>query len=97
MFLTTVVRNTSQYCSELLQPSWSTQMIAVLPPRDLATSAVPSPVPPATGMITSAHCETKLLAIALPLFWSVKDSANVPFFDAFVLSRTWTFLLFCLL
>jgi hypothetical protein len=26
MFLTTVVRKTSQYCSALLQPSWSTQM-----------------------------------------------------------------------
>src|SRR4029453_4934580 len=79
MFLTTVVRKTSQYCDALLQPSWSTQTTETLPPQHLAASAGPRAGPPATGMITSAPCETKLLAIALPLFWSVKDSANVPF------------------
>ena len=51
-------------------------MTETLPPDALATSAVPRPVPPATGMITSAPWATNVLVIDLPLFWSVKLSAK---------------------
>lgn len=53
MFFTTVVRKTEQYCGTLSQPSRSTQITAYSP-DSAAAAAVPRPVPPATGMITSA-------------------------------------------
>ena len=39
MFLTTVVRNTAQYCGALMQPSVSTQMHADLAAAGLAAAA----------------------------------------------------------
>src|SRR3954453_5969586 len=96
--LVTLARNTSQYCAALTQPSVSTHMTETLPPEALAAAAEPMPVPPATGKITSAPCEMKAWEIDLPLFWSVKDCANVPAFCLFSSQpRTCTVLFFCLL
>ena len=79
MFFTTVERNTEQYCAALTQPSWSTQITEYLPPDCCAPAAVPRPVPPATGMMTSAFCPVNWSDSRLPAFWSVNEPANEPF------------------
>ena len=62
-----------------------------------APAAVPRPVPPATGMITSAFCATNWSDSRLPPFWSVKEPANEPFCAALSQPSTLTFLLLALL
>src|SRR6266545_2479087 len=91
MFFTTVDRNTEQYCGALLQPSWSTQITEYLPPDCCAPAAVPKPVPPATGMITSAFCAMNWSDSRLPAFWSVNEPANEPFWVVLSQPSTLTF------
>src|SRR2546421_6042971 len=97
MFLTTVDRKTGQYWLALLQPSWSTQTTLYLPPDCCAPAAVPRPVPPATGMITSAPWATNWSDSRRPAFWSTKELANEPFCAALSQPSTLTFLLLTLL
>src|SRR2546423_14429488 len=97
MFLTTVERNTEQYCWALTQPSWSTQITLYAPLDCWAPAAVPRPVPPATGMITSAFCATNWSDRRLPPFWSVNEPANEPFCAALSQPSTLTFLPLALL
>ncbi len=95
---TTLLRNT-QYCAgTLTQPSVSTHMTLTLPLVAMAACPAPSPAPPATGKIMSAPCWMNSWLICSPLFWSVKDWANVPaFWFCSSQPSTWTFLPFCLL
>ena len=72
-------------------------MTDVLAAGGLGRAAVPRPVPPATGMMTSAPWATNVSVIALPLSWSVKLSAKVPFCVALSQPSTWTFLLLAVL
>ena len=88
-----------QYCAALTQPSVSTQITETLPPDACAAAAGAEAGATGDREDRCRHpAEMNAWVIDLPLFWSVKELANVPPFWFFSSQpRTLTFLLFCLL